>query len=663
MLLGIVGAVAFIVIVGPVYESSSAMWQPERLHLSSEGAGFTDDAASYLGTQIELLKSSKLREDAFRLLQETDTNAVPIGKDGLPMPVTLTFKETPHSSVFVITASSADPVFSQKFLGALMTNYLSYKKEKRKDVADVTGSSIKDEIEKVERDVQTNLESYSSFNRTNNVPILQVQAARAGEYLEKLKTDLSGLQMEAQLLQSFLTESNAPAPVNSDSRPALNLVQNLDSAEPSAANGSQMAPYQELELLKIEYAKRSLKLRPAHPVMIDLQARIDRCQKLIDMFRDENRSQLLKSQVEVQMRMTNTEATIREWETNVTQASDLLAEADRLRQNLTSSLSMNDRLKSIEQNLDITRNTDLETLDVLEAATPAKRSYKQMVTVGIMAILCGFGLGLAIVFRIEKSDDRFTSVTDATWKLGDAIFGMLPEVAASGKEPVHLLEKDDPRHGYAESYRRLRSALLFQAFDGERPRILLITSAMPNEGKSTVAANLARTLALSGSNVLLVDADMRRGCLHRMLKTQIEPGLAELLRHVCDPEKAIQRNLMPNLAFVPCGAPSGHPGDLLMGTDLDQLFAGWRRQFDYVVIDSSPLFAADDASSLAPKVDGTLFVVRRGHSGARAVSEAVELLGQRQAKMLGVIFNGADPSARHYYYYKFVGYNPSAKSA
>ena len=120
---------------------------------------------------------------------------------------------------------------------------------------------------------------------------------------------------------------------------------------------------------------------------------------------------------------------------------------------------------------------------------------------------------------------------------------------------------------------------------------------------------------------------------------------------------------MPNFAFVSCGSHSGNPGDLFLGSGLDEVLARWRREFDYVVIDSSPLFAADDASCLAPKVDGTLFVVRRGHSSARAVSEALNLLAQRQARVLGVIFNGADARARNYHYYKYEDYSRGSKTA
>ncbi len=151
--------------------------------------------------------------------------------------------------------------------------------------------------------------------------------------------------------------------------------------------------------------------------------------------------------------------------------------------------------------------------------------------------------------------------------------------------------------------------------------------------------------------------------LGRELGMQKEPGLAELLGRTCDPAAVIQRDSLPNLAFVSCGGPSRNPGDLFLESKLDEILAKWRREFDYVVIDSSPLFAADDASCLAPKVDGTLFVVRRGQSSARAVNEALDMLVQRQAKVLGVIFNGADASSRNYYYYKYAEYGASAKSA
>lgn len=656
-------AIAFIILTPPVFVSSAAMWETEKLHLS-EGALFTEDASTYVGTQIELLKSTRMQQAALERLRASTTNGVPLGKDGFPVEIKLAFKEAPKSTVFVITASSADPAFSQNFLDALMNGYLEYKKTVRKLVSGDTAASISAQVESLERDLKSDQEALSAFQRTNNLAILQEEGTIAGGYLEKLQTELSDLQLESQLLQaSALEQKQGDAANNSAGRDSIGLMKNLDSTGPSSTDDSRVTPYQEVEILKIQRDKLSKFLRPKHPKMVALNDEIARGEKLIDLFRSQNHDQLVASQAAVTMKIDSVLASIKDWEGKVTESSGRIAEAERLKQNVTRAQSLYDRLATLLQNVDITRNTDLETLAILEPASTAKPSYHLAVTISVLAAIVGMGLGAAIVFLIEKRDDRFTSAGDVNHALGDAVVCMLPEVTQKGKEPLRLLALDDPRHSYAESYRRLRSALLFLPGGGERPKILLITSAMPNEGKSTIAANLARTLALAGSRVLLVDGDLRRGCLHQSLKMQAEPGLAELLLHTCDLEKVTQTDSLPNLAFIACGSHAGNPGDLFLDSELDQFLAKWRSEYDYIVIDSSPLFAADDASCLAPKVDGTLFVVRRGRSSARAVSEALDLLAQRQARVLGVIFNGADASARSYYYDKHADYNKFAKSA
>ena len=209
---------------------------------------------------------------------------------------------------------------------------------------------------------------------------------------------------------------------------------------------------------------------------------------------------------------------------------------------------------------------------------------------------------------------------------------------------------------YAESYRNLRSALLYLSIEGRRPKVLLITSAVPNEGKSTIATNLARALALGGSKVLLVDGDLRKGRIHELLNLPSKPGWSDLLRQPDDPEKFIQATDLPNFSFLSRGSLARNPGDLFLSPAVDQLLARFREQYDYVVMDSSPVFAADDTATLAPKADGTLFVVRSRFSHARVVREALELLFQRQAGVLGLILNRSDSSARSYYFYKYAEY-------
>jgi succinoglycan biosynthesis transport protein ExoP len=177
-----------------------------------------------------------------------------------------------------------------------------------------------------------------------------------------------------------------------------------------------------------------------------------------------------------------------------------------------------------------------------------------------------------------------------------------------------------------------------------------------------VVTNLARALALGGSRVLLVDGDLRKGRIHELLKLQSKPGLTELLREQDEPEKFIQATDLPDFAFLSRGSVTRNPGDLFLNPTFDQLLARVRDQYDYVLIDSGPVFAADDTTTMAPKVDGTLFVVRSHFSHARVVRAALELLFQRQTRVLGLILNRSNSDSRSYYSYKYGEYYSTAES-
>jgi succinoglycan biosynthesis transport protein ExoP len=665
LVIGVAAEAAYVYWKEPTFVSRASMWETMKLRLP-EGPMFSEDVQNFLGTQSELLQSRTLRDQALtRLRASTNTaSSIPVGTDGQPLPVAIRVAGSAKSSVFVIEANSSNPLFTQTYLDALMQAYLDYKKNVRKVISGDTLASISEQVQKWERDLKTEQDALMAYERTNNLVILQEEGTVLGGYLARLKTQLSDLELEARLLNATAYETNQASAVGTNTTANLpDLAAAVGSTPSSGASSERQKTSQEVELLKMQREKFSKYLRPKHPKMVKLDADIERAEKLQEIYARQTRDQLFASRQANQLKIENLLASITEWEGKVVAANSRIAEAQRLRLNVQRVQSVYDRLVSLVQNVGISRNIDQESLAILEPASPVKRSYTAEKSGLTLAIFGGLAAGLGIVFLIGVRDDRFTSVTEVNAVLGDAVVGMLPEVTQVGEANLPLLELNDPRHMYAESYRSLRSALLFLATEGERPKVLLITSAMPNEGKSTIAVNLARTLALSGSRVLLVDGDLRKGHLHRSLNLQSEPGLAELLHHTCDPAKAIQTDSLPNFAFISRGKCSGNPGDLFLGSGLDQVLARWRQEYDYVVIDSSPLFAADDASCLAPKVDGTLFVVRSNHSSARAVREALELLAQRQARVLGVILNGVNASARSYHYYKYADYYPSATSA
>ena len=175
--------------------------------------------------------------------------------------------------------------------------------------------------------------------------------------------------------------------------------------------------------------------------------------------------------------------------------------------------------------------------------------------------------GLGVIFLMALRDDRFISVSEVNAALGNSVVGLLPEMTSQDAGAVSLLKSDDARYMYAESYRSLRSALLYLPQAEDRPKVLLITSSVPNEGKSTIAANLARTLALGDSRVLLVDADLRKGRLHELLGLHCEPGLVELLRQPENLDKFIQRDSLENFAFLSRGKAFGHTSRMWASSD------------------------------------------------------------------------------------------------
>ena len=655
--IGIVLAGIYIFSKAPAFVSRASMWETLKLRLP-EGGVFSDDAQNnymqnYAATLSGFLNSKTLEQAAIAILKSsTNSASVKLGKDGEPLPVAISVAGSAKSEMYVIQAVGTDPWFTQTYLDAVMQAYLDYMKTVRAQVSGETLASLSDQMQKWERDLKAGQDALLAFQRTNNLAILQEEATVAGSYLTKLKTQLSDLQLEASLLDAA---TNNPDLVASG---AVTGTSGAGSAAATGASAQQQSSRNEVAMLKLQREKLSKYLRPKHPKIVKLDADIEHAEQMEAIYQRQDREQLAATRQANQLKTENVLASIKEWEGKVVAANATIAEAERLKLDVQRTQSVYDRLQLMVQNVGISRNIDQESLAVLEPATPTIRSYSKEKNSLVLAVLGGLAAGLGIVFLIAIRDDRFTSVTEVSSTLSDPVVGLLPEVSRQEESVIPLLKLNDPRHVYAESYRSLRSALLFQSTDGERPKVLLITSSMPGEGKSTVAANLAHTLALSGSRVLLVDADLRKGHLHRLLGMHRTPGLAELLNQTGTPEQVMQKDPQLNLTFIGCGEiNSGNPGDLFLTSGLDQILAHWRQDFDYVLIDSSPLFAADDASCLAPKVDGTLFVVRNQRSGARAAREALDLLAQRQARVLGVVFNGANTTSRSYYYYKYSEYH------
>jgi capsular exopolysaccharide synthesis family protein len=183
------------------------------------------------------------------------------------------------------------------------------------------------------------------------------------------------------------------------------------------------------------------------------------------------------------------------------------------------------------------------------------------------------------------------------------------------------------------------------------PKLVLVTSSVPKEGKTTVTAHLGASLARGGARVLLVDADLRRSTLHKVLGAGLKPGLREVLNQTASLEQAVVATQEPNLFLLPAGDGRNSSSDVFLRTPVAELFRRLAADYDYVIVDTAPVLATDDATTLGPGTDGVFVVVRAAYTSSRMTREALDRLHRRRIKVLGVIYNRAQAAEDYYHRY------------
>ena len=213
---------------------------------------------------------------------------------------------------------------------------------------------------------------------------------------------------------------------------------------------------------------------------------------------------------------------------------------------------------------------------------------------------------------------------------------------------MFIVEKK-PKSIAAEAYRSLRTNIQYSSFD-KKYQTLVVTSANPGEGKTTVAGNLALALAQGESKVLLVDCDMRRPSIHKTFKISNTYGISDLLVGNKKLE-SVAHKYNDNLTIVPSGKIPPNPAEMLGSKAMTAFLEEMKKHFDYIVLDTPPLQAVADAQILSTKVDGSLIVVRAGVTKKDAVHNAVSIINKVNGNIIGTVLNAADNSKDKYYYY------------
>jgi capsular exopolysaccharide synthesis family protein len=277
----------------------------------------------------------------------------------------------------------------------------------------------------------------------------------------------------------------------------------------------------------------------------------------------------------------------------------------------------------------------------------------------LLALLFGGALGLGLAFLVEYFDTTVKTPEQIQKIIDLPYLGTIYHFSTEDKSPKKVLQMlEAPYSHIAESFRTLKTNLLFAASIGDMKRAILITSSAPAEGKTFVTANLGVALAQSGKRVLVVETDLRNPILHEIFEIARSPGLTNAMLNgdVDYPDLPIQLTQVENLELLPAGDTPPNPSELLCSNKMERVFFALRDQYDFVLFDSPPVFLTSDPIILAQRVDGVILVARSGETRKDVFKEAVERLLRVDAKILGILFNDMYKEGKKYYYDKYRHY-------
>ena len=274
----------------------------------------------------------------------------------------------------------------------------------------------------------------------------------------------------------------------------------------------------------------------------------------------------------------------------------------------------------------------------------------------LVSLAIGLALSIAIPFLIEYLDHTLTNLEEVESAFRMRGLGIVPQIDASSVGAAALISHDDShKDALIENFRVIRTNVLSMGTLTKEPHVIMVTSAMPKEGKTVVSSNLAVSFAHTGARTLLVDTDLRRGRLHRLFGYRKDPGLSNVLLNEVTLEEACRPTGQENLTILSAGRHLESGTELLGSPRFREIMQTLRGRYDRIVIDTPPVLGLSETSIMQALVDGVLFVIWTGNTPARSAKSAIDMLAANGANFYGFVLNRLDLSATanyyQYYYY------------
>jgi len=638
------------------------------------------DMDNYLETQTKILQSETL---ALQTIKSLDLGKYPeFGGSATPFNFgqvgpsskrpailsaflgSLSVKRVPNSRLIEVSFDAQDPQLAAQVVNAHLQNFIELNFRSKYDATTQASNWLSSELEELRIKVEKSEDARLAYERENQIWQIDekqdITTQKLGD-LSKAVTDAQTELAGREALYRMALSGNVDAlPAARDSVVIQDLLRrkaDLDEQYADAVN---------------EYGPNYPKVQRLLEQQKEVNDDLDKARKTIadGVIQDFNTARshvaLLQEALDKQKAEAN-------------DLAEKLVQYHILQHDAEANKQLYDGLLQKLKEAGITAGLRSSNIRIVDPAlVPSSPSRPQKTRNILLAFLVGLvgGVGLAI-FReyldntVKSPDDiesltglpslavvpALPGLTGTQGKLSRLAGEAAKQVGAGPR--VELLSYVQPKSQISEAFRALRTSLLLSQAE-HPPQAILVTSALPREGKTTAAVNLAVTLAQLGDRTLLMDSDLRKPGVRRALNLTVgkDAGLSSYLAGVCTLDDIlIPHPTINNLTALTTGPIPPSPADLLSSHRMREVLAELRRRFKFVVIDSPPIMAATDAVILSSLTDGVLLVVRSGETPKEAFTRTRDLLSGVKSRLLGVVLNAVDSSAPDYYYsYRYYPY-------
>jgi len=543
-----------------------------------------------------------------------------------------------QSSLVNISFSHRDPKFAAQVANTLAQSYIDQSLELRFAASQVASAWLEAKLVDARKKLEDSEAKLNQYKREFGIVGLEDKENITTQKLEQLNKDLLTAQTHRMEAETRFKEVSEGRPISQVLNNAL--IQTLKS--------------QEAKIIA-EQSELGRKYGPIHPRMIQLNHELTATRAKIGTEMSQVIQAVKNEYYMAQAQEQKLKAALEAQKVDTQDMSDRGIQYRVLLRDVETTRALYENMLKSLKATTATENTPPTNIRIVYPATvpTGPASPRKMLNLLIAAIF-GLVLGTSLAFGLEHLDTSLKTPEEVEHWLEIPNLAIIPHIEAGPLDDElgapGLVTALDTQSIVSESYRSLRTSILFST-PVHAPQVLLVTSALPTEGKTLTAANLAIVMSKNEPKVLLVDADLRRPTLHQLFEVEQEPGLSNFLVGEME-ELPVVPTRVPHLFLVPCGHIPPNPSELLGSERMREFLAMAKDQFGRVILDSPPLMSVTDGAILASKADGVLLVVRAESAPRKAVMEARDRVLNLKAPLLGALLNDV-PLKRDGYHYGY----------